>query len=90
MTAINAHEALMTYCNILRGNRSMNTKQAAQYLEYSEITLRRARQYGMLAGVEAPRYIKRGNRVIYHAEDLDEWASRFKKITNTAQNSISP
>ena len=66
----------------------MTTEEAAEFLGYKEKTLRDSRSSGILAGVEPPRYVKRGQRVIYAEEDLVLWLSQFKKITNTAQSSI--
>ncbi len=65
------------------------SKQAAEYLGYAENTLRDCRVRGILAGIKAPPYIKMGKRVEYYKEDLDNWKMQFKKITNTAQSSIS-
>ena len=63
----------------------MNSKEAATYLGYAEITLRDSRVRGVLASVTAPPYIKQGKKVIYEKADLDAWRAQFKKITNTAQ-----
>ena len=38
---------------------------AAEYLGYEEQTVRASRVDGLLAGVQAPPYIKRGRRVFY-------------------------
>ena len=67
----------------------LTSKQAAEYLGYSENTLRECRVKGILAGIKAPPYIKMGKRVEYSKEDLDNWRNQFKKITNTAQSSIN-
>ena len=67
----------------------MNSKEAAATLGYAEKTLRESRVTGTLAGVTTPAYIKRGHRVIYDEEDLVEWTAQFRKITNTAQSSLS-
>ena len=67
----------------------MNSKEAAATLGYAEKTLRESRVTGTLAGVTTPAYIKRGHQVIYDEEDLIEWTSQFRKITNTAQSSLS-
>jgi len=67
----------------------VNSKEAAATLGYAEKTLRESRVTGTLAGVTTPAYIKRGHRVIYDEEDLVEWTGQFRKITNTAQSSLS-
>ena len=51
----------------------MTSKEAAEYLRYSEYTLRRARVSKYLAGVAAPPYHKIGRTVRYKKEELDEW-----------------
>lgn len=66
----------------------MNSKEAANFLGYAEITLRKARVSGVLAGVDAPPFIKMGKRVEYDAEDLTLWKAQFIKITNTAQRPV--
>jgi hypothetical protein len=66
----------------------MNSKEAAAVLGYAEKTLRDSRVTGTLAGVTTPAYVKRGHRVIYDEEDLEQWTAQFHKITNTAQSSL--
>jgi hypothetical protein len=70
------------------GDSKMNSKEAAASLGYAEKTLRESRVTGKLAGVTTPPYIKRGQRILYDGNDLLEWSSQFRKITNTAQSSI--
>lgn len=70
------------------GDGKMNSKEAAASLGYAEKTLRESRVTGKLAGVTTPPYIKRGQRILYDENDLQEWSSQFRKITNTAQSSI--
>ena len=64
----------------------LSTEDAAAYLGYRPYSLRRARFENLLAGVMPPAYIKRGNRVFYALEDLDEWLEQFKPQTSTAEN----
>lgn len=64
----------------------MNTKQAAEYLGYSEITLKLARSTGILGGKSAPQYVKAGRAVRYHREDLVAWIAQFEKRTETEKN----
>ena len=68
--------------------KPMTSKEAAVFLGYAEKTLRDSRVTGHLAGITTPPYIKRGQRVIYDEDDLYQWCSQFKKITNTSQSSI--
>lgn len=56
---------------------------------YLEITLRVSRVKGVLAGIEAPPYIKMGRIIQYEKADLDKWKAQFVKITNTAQPTTS-
>lgn len=67
-------------------HRYLSTDDAAAYLGYRPYSLRRARFENLLAGVVPPAYIKRGNRVFYALEDLDEWLEQFKPQTSTAEN----
>lgn len=67
----------------------MTSQEAAIYLGYAEITLRESRVKGVLAGIEAPPYIKMGRKVKYDKADLDRWKAQFTKITNTAQPATS-
>jgi len=66
----------------------MNSKEAAEFLGYSEKTLRDSRGTGKLGGVESPPYKKIGRFCIYDKTDLISWLSQFNKITNTGQSSL--
>lgn len=66
----------------------MNSKEAAEFLGYSDQTIRISRSTGSLAGVDAPPFIKQGRKVIYDKEDLIVWQSQFKKIIHLGQSSV--
>lgn len=51
----------------------LTSKEAAEYLGFSEYTLRRARCGGTISGVNPPRYSKIGRSVRYMRDDLDAW-----------------
>lgn len=53
----------------------LTTKQAAEKLGYSEITLRKSRVSGLLGGTKAPKYKKIGRAVRYDQKDLESWVS---------------
>lgn len=63
----------------------MTAKEAADWLRYSERTLRVARSTGELGGTTAPPFIKRGRHVLYRHADLVQWMNQFAIVTNTAQ-----
>lgn len=51
----------------------LTSKQAAEFLGYTEATLRYSRVNGELGGTVAPKHYKKGRRVLYKASDLDQW-----------------
>jgi len=51
----------------------LTSAQAAKHLNYKPYTLKRSRVDGKLAGVDAPKHIKRGRRILYDKAALDEW-----------------
>lgn len=53
----------------------LTTKEAAEYLRYSEYTLRRARVDGTLSGKKQPKFTKMGKAVRYRKSDLDNWVN---------------
>ena len=61
----------------------LTTKQAADYLGYSEHTLAMSRSTGKLSGVNAPQFIKAGKAVRYRAEHLEDWLNQFGTKTET-------
>lgn len=75
--------------NDMKDKNKLSAKDAAEYLGYEENTLRNSRISGQLAGTSAPAYIKRGNRVYYNKETLDNWLNQFQEISNTAQCSVA-
>ena len=64
---------------------SLDTIEAAAFLNCSPYTLRLSRSTGKLFGVIAPPYKKRGRSVTYSTDSLKEWESQFEEIANTAQ-----
>lgn len=55
----------------------LSSNNAANFLGYSDNTLRNSRHTGTLAGVDAPPYIKLGTSVRYSVDDLNEWLIQF-------------
>jgi len=54
--------------------RYLTSKQAAEYLGFSENTLSNARNTGLLSGHKAPRFYRMGERTVrYDINDLDDW-----------------
>ena len=53
----------------------LNTKEAADYIGYSEVSLRNSRmKNGALSGVEPPKHIEVGPKTIrYKLSDLNIW-----------------
>ena len=62
--------------NVLKEDE-LNNAQAAEYIGYQPGTLAVSRCSGLLAGVKAPKYIKRGH-VFYKKADLDLWMMQFE------------
>lgn len=62
----------------------LDTFEAATYLNCSPYTLRRSRSTGILFGVQAPAYIKRGRKVDYELKTLQAFQSQFIEQLNTA------
>jgi len=54
-------------------DRWLTSREAAQYLGYSNSTLVGARQTGKLAGKTQPKYAKVGRAVRYKKTNLDAW-----------------
>lgn len=65
------------------------TKQAANYLSISEISLRASRSSGLLGGQKAPSFRKIGRKVIYLKSELDEWIKSLPTYINTSQANLS-
>lgn len=58
----------------------LTTTQAAEYLGYSEYTLRKSRSTGVLCGHKTPSFIKLGTKSIrYKQSDLDDWVSKVSQ-----------
>lgn len=63
----------------------LNTRQAADYLGFSPITINNSRYTGLLGGVTAPGFVKMGKSVFYKPSTLDDWLSQFKEQTSTSE-----
>jgi hypothetical protein len=61
----------------------LSSNNAANFLGYSDNTLRNSRYTGTLAGVDAPPHIKLGKSVRYSIEDLNHWLIQFNHLTDT-------
>lgn len=66
-------------------NKTFDSKQAAQYLCVSEISIRNSRITGLLGGIKAPSFRKIGRKVIYLKSDLDSWLDDLPSFENTTQ-----
>lgn len=66
-------------------NKTFDSKQAAQYLCISEISIRNSRITGLLGGTKAPIFRKIGRKVIYLKSDLDGWLEDLPSFENTTQ-----
>lgn len=51
----------------------LTSKQAAEYLGFSEGTLRNARVSGVLSGHKAPKYYRIGKSIRYNIDELTDW-----------------
>jgi len=69
----------MAYSNI-----EFKTPEAAFVLLVAASTLKLSRHTGILSGVKAPAYIKRGRSVVYRQSTLEEWLSQFEEQENTS------
>lgn len=65
--------------------KTFDSKQAAQYLCVSEISIRNSRITGLLGGIKAPSFRKIGRKVIYLKADLDTWLNSLPAFENTTQ-----
>lgn len=60
-------------------NRTLNTRQASEYLGVSCSWLRQARMGGKrLDRLSSPPYFKLGRRVVYLKSDLDHWLTKHR------------
>ena len=60
-----------------------SSSSSANYLDYSNATLRNARHTGTLAGVKAPAYIKMGKSIRYDKATLDTRLEQFNELEQT-------
>lgn len=58
-------------------DKYIREKKAADFLGYLPGTLRKSRCTGLLGGVSAPPYIKRGRCIFYSLEDLKDWQRQW-------------
>lgn len=68
---------------------TFSTKQAANYLSISEISLRASRSSGLLGSQKAPTFRKVGSKVIYLKTDLDNWIQSLPVFINTSQANLA-
>lgn len=54
----------------------LTTKEAAEELRISEVTLRKSRCTGVLLGEDPPLHLKLGPLVRYRVSDIEAWAER--------------
>lgn len=66
-------------------SKILDSKEAAQYLCVSEISIRNSRITGLLGGIKAPIFRKIGRKVIYMKSDLDMWIEGLPSYENTTQ-----
>ena len=68
-----------------RGNNDwLDSTAAAGHLGYAIDTLRNARSTGLLGGIAAPPFVKRGSRVFYLRSTLDSWLAQFSEQASTS------
>lgn len=60
-------------------HRRLRTRNAADYLGYSESTLEKKRLTG-----DGPPFIRLGRAIVYDTRDLDGWLAE-RRATNTSQ-----
>lgn len=63
----------------------LNNNESAAYLNVAPFTLRNSRSTGILLGKPAPRFRKRGRKVIYERTELDRYNDQFPQLQNTSQ-----
>ncbi len=56
-------------------DKLLTSREAGEFLNYSEYTMRRARLDGRLAGKHAPKVTMIGKAVRYRQSDLDIWVN---------------
>ena len=59
--------------------RKLSTPEAAAYIGLGESTLNKSRVTKTVGSTPAPPYIKLGARVLYDADDLDQWLAQNKR-----------
>lgn len=64
----------------------LTSRQAAIFLSCALPTITNARYTGLLCGVAAPAYIKRGKSIFYKRETLEKWNGQFEEQASTSQN----
>ena len=61
----------------------LKEQQAAEILGLKPGTIRNSRHTGMLAGVDAPPFLKMGRTIRYRLEDVLAWRDQFTARTCT-------
>lgn len=64
---------------VMKPKDLLTSKEAADFLKYSERTLRGSRMTGKLAGRRRPDFIRRGRQILYSAATLLCWQSQFEE-----------
>ena len=57
----------------------LKSREAAEYIGYSDVAIRRSRFTKTLGGIEAPIYLKIGRTVRYEVAELDKWIAAISK-----------
>ena len=70
-----------TYQQGIDMKKLFSSKEAAQYLGYSNPTMVKSRVEGTLGGRPAPEHIKMGFAVKYDIEDLNQWIADCKEAS---------
>lgn len=68
----------------------LSNSEAAAYLCFAPSTLKRSRSTGILAGVDAPPFLRLNGNIRYKKSSLDVWLSQFVEYKNTAQYESVP
>jgi len=57
---------------------------SAEFINCAHQTLKLSRHTGLLFGVKAPEYIKRGRSIVYRKSTLEKWLAQFVERPNTS------
>jgi len=65
--------------------RLLNSKNAANYLNIPEQTLRSSRVHGLIYGIKPPPFKKMGSQIFYELEILDQWIESIPTHNNSTE-----